>query len=258
MASPAEYLRAPFLTTSAGVYLISNQTSGKLYVGSASNLAKRHGEHQRRLRRKDHENDHLQKAWDKHGDEAFEFLVLLICAPDQMIYFEQRALDYYKVKCGWRQMYNANPNAASGLGRRMSARSRALLLERLRGNQYTKGHALSPEHKEKIRIATTRRNLGSKLSEETKVKIGNANRGRIHSPETRAKISAAGKGRKMTAEHKARLASSPRFSGRHHSEEAKQRMREKLKERIFSDEHRAKISAGVRAYRERQRQAKTQ
>lgn len=210
------------------------------------------------LRRNDHENDHLQKAWNCHGWESFSFVVLLVCAPSDLLYYEQRALDYYKDKVGWRRMYNANPCAKSNLGRRMSAKAYAMLLERLKGNQYTKGHKLSEQHRAKIGIATTRRNLGSKLSEETKRKIGNANRGRIPSAETRAKISAAGKGRLVSAETKAKLAASRRFTGRRHSEESRRKISEKLKGRVFSDEERAKNSAGVRAYWERRRAAEAQ
>jgi hypothetical protein len=210
------------------------------------------------LRRNDHENDHLQKAWNRHGHEAFTFTVLLVCAPADAIYYEQRALDCYKTRIGWRSMYNCNPTAGSQLGRKMSARAYALLLERLKGNQYTKGRKLSPEHREKLRIATTRRNLGNKLSDETKAKIGNANRGRVPSAETRAKISAAGKGRKLSPEHLAKLAASPRHRGKRHSEDARRRISQSLQDRQFSDEHRAKISAGVRAWRERQRQARAQ
>lgn len=236
------------LNTSAGIYIILHHASGKLYVGSAINLARRHGEHQRMLRRNDHENIHLQKAWNRHGYEAFSFIVLLICAPSDLIYYEQRAIDYYKAEVGWRQMYNSNPNAKSNLGRPMSAKSYAMLLERLKGNQYTKGHRLSDEHKAKIRIATTRRNLGSKLSEETKRKIGNANRGRVRSPETRAKLSAAGKGRKLSPEHITKLASSPRFSGRRHSEESRRKISARLKGRSRTDEERAKNSVALLAY----------
>lgn len=189
------------------------------------------------LRRNDHENDHLQKAWNCHGWEAFSFVVLLICSPSDSLYYEQRILDYYKSKIGWRQMYNCNPDVRGRRGSMKSAEERAKISERMKGNKYTLGYCPTPETRAKLAVATRRRNLGSKLSEETKRKIGDANRGRLVSAETRAKLSAAGKGRKLSAEHLAKLAASSRFSGRRHSEES-----------------RDKISRGVRAWQETEAQ----
>lgn len=60
---------------------------------------------------------------------------------------------------------------------------------------YVNSRPISEGTRRKFSIATTRRNTGSKLSEETKKKIGNANRN--PSIETRLKISKARKGRKM-------------------------------------------------------------
>ena len=215
----------PALSRQAGIYMIVHDASGKLYVGSAVDLCRRHGEHQRMFRRGAHENDHLQKAWNKHGQEAFTFVVLLYCAPADLLFYEQRAIDSYKQRVGWRQMYNSNPNASSALGREKSPEDRAKISARMKGNSYTKGHKLSPEHKAKISIATTRRNLGHEVSVETRKKIGDANRGRTHTPEARAKISAAGKGRKLSEEHKAKLrAYPPPMTGKHHSPETKARL----------------------------------
>lgn len=250
MTFPVCLLTAKPLIASSGIYAIIHRDSGKLYVGSALSLARRHGEHQRMLRRSDHENDHLQKAWNKYGCEAFTFTILLICAPADLLYYEQRALDYFKTRIGWRRMYNANPNAGSNLGGKMSTRARALLLERLKGNQYTKGHKLSSEHKAKISVFMTKRNTGHRHSEATKAKIAAAHHGKVVSAETRAKISAAGKGRKFSDQHRANLANSPRFSGKRHSEHSREKISRKLKGRVFSEEYRAKISAGVRAWRE--------
>jgi hypothetical protein len=150
-------------------------------------------------------------------------------------------------------MYNSSPTAGSRRGLPKSIEERAKISARMMGNQYTKGRSLSAEHRAKIAITTRRRNLGNKLSEETKRKIGNANRGRKVSAETRARLSAVGKGRRPSSETLAKLALSPKFRGKRHSPESKAKISQSLRDRVFSDEHRAKISIGVRAYRERLR-----
>lgn len=231
-----------------GVYLIRHRGSSKLYVGSAISLLRRHGEHQRMLRRSGHENDHLQKAWARYGANDFEFVVLLICAAEHILFYEQRALDRYRAAIGWRRLYNHNVNASNRLGSKDSEETRAKKSAKLRGNTRTLGHKLSDDHKAKISVATTRRNLGHKVSDETKAKIGNANRGRIASAETRAKISAAGKGRVFSAEHRARLKGKPSpMLGKHHSVETKTKLSLAGKGRVVSQETRQRISEGVRA-----------
>ncbi len=222
------------LTNQSGIYIIIHSSGTKLYVGSALRFTQRHGEHQRMLRRSAHENDHLQKAWNAHGPEAFTFVPLFVCAPADLLYYEQRAMDFYKQKVGWRQMYNSNPHAASGLGRIKSPEERAKISARLIGNKYTLGYSPTPETRAKIAEATRRRNLGSKMSEETKKKIGDANRGRVPSAETRAKMSAANKGRKLTPNQIAGLARASRMRGKHHTEEAKAKISRALKGRIRS------------------------
>lgn len=239
------------LSYAPGVYLITHHSSGKLYVGSAASLSRRHGEHQRMLRRGNHENAHLQRAWSKYGPDGFVFTVLLYCGPADLLFYEQRALDHFRVRVGWRNLYNSNYSASSRLGSRHSPETKAKLSAKLIGNTRTLGRQLSPQHKQKIAIATRRRNLGSTLSEITKAKIGNANRGKIPTEETRAKISAALRGREFSDHHRRNLADSPRFRGRHHSEEAIARISRALKGRTFSEETRKKISEGVRAWRSR-------
>ena len=70
------------------------------------------------------------------------------------------------------------------------------------GWSYVNSRPISEETRQKLSIATTRRNTGRKLSEETKKKIGNANRN--PSEETRMKMSNAKKGKKMTDEFRRR------------------------------------------------------
>jgi len=61
------------------VYRITHKESRTTYIGSTSNFKKRWGQHLYELRRGSHYNDRLQKAWNKHGEESFEWSVLEFC-----------------------------------------------------------------------------------------------------------------------------------------------------------------------------------
>jgi group I intron endonuclease len=58
-----------------GIYQILNKVNGKSYVGSAVNIKKRWAVHRHTLRNNKN-SPHLQKAWNKYGEESFEFNVL--------------------------------------------------------------------------------------------------------------------------------------------------------------------------------------
>ncbi len=59
-----------------GVYRIKNIDDGKQYIGSSIRLGRRLIEHKSRLRHNSHGNEYLQRAWNKHGENAFEFEIL--------------------------------------------------------------------------------------------------------------------------------------------------------------------------------------
>ena len=59
-----------------GIYKIINVINNKFYVGSAVDLKRRKTRHYSELRTGKHKNRHLQSAWNKHGENAFVFVVV--------------------------------------------------------------------------------------------------------------------------------------------------------------------------------------
>ena len=59
-----------------GIYKIVNITNNKIYVGSAADLKRRWREHKYKLKKVIHSNKHLLSAWNKYGEENFEFQIL--------------------------------------------------------------------------------------------------------------------------------------------------------------------------------------
>ncbi|MFA5396501.1 MAG: GIY-YIG nuclease family protein [Methanogenium sp.] len=58
------------------IYMIRNNVSNKIYIGSAIGHYRRKGQHFYMLRRNSHFNLHLQSSWNKYGESNFIFKVL--------------------------------------------------------------------------------------------------------------------------------------------------------------------------------------
>lgn len=61
------------------IYGIINKVNGKQYVGQTNDFQKRKNSHLFALRRNRSRNRHLQNAFNKYGEDAFEFIVLEYC-----------------------------------------------------------------------------------------------------------------------------------------------------------------------------------
>ena len=62
-----------------GIYKIQNIINGKMYIGLSSNIYKRWNIHKCILRKNMCKNQHLQYAWNKHGEESFVFSIIEQC-----------------------------------------------------------------------------------------------------------------------------------------------------------------------------------
>jgi hypothetical protein len=64
---------------SIGIYKIENLINGKIYVGQSVDIEKRWSTHKSELKNHRHYNSHLQKAWNKYGEENFHFSIVAEC-----------------------------------------------------------------------------------------------------------------------------------------------------------------------------------
>ena len=62
----------------SGIYKITNQLNGKIYVGQSQNVYEREAEHFTALRRKKHPNKEMQRDWNKNN-RGFRFDVIEWC-----------------------------------------------------------------------------------------------------------------------------------------------------------------------------------
>lgn len=107
-----------------GIYSIQNTVNGKEYIGSSQNIELRWRIHRNDLRKNDHHSDHLQRAWQLDGDDAFIFKVLKECAIEDLLTEEQKIMDERKTANG-DFGYNVSAVAGSRRGVKHSDEVRA-------------------------------------------------------------------------------------------------------------------------------------
>jgi len=222
------------------VYRIRNVESGRVYIGSTRNVDARRKTHWRHLRAGNHDNSHLQRAWDKYGSDFFVFEVLasLEASNQELAECENGYVVAARANEG---VYNLRVVSASNAGFRWTADQRKRVSVARKGRPGKKGFRHSEETKTRQSAAA----LGRRISKETSQKISVANTGRKATAETKAKISKALTGKAKSAAHRAAMSKSRK--GRPSVN----------KGRIFGPEVRAKISAAKRGQQSYTRTAAT-
>jgi len=170
------------------IYSILNKENGKIYVGQSVKPNKRLSQHRSQLRGEYHPNHHLQNAFNKYGEEAFEFNVLEYCDDDKLNDNEIWWINYFD-----------SMNQSKGYNLQTGGDS---------------NYSFPDEIKEKIKSNTPIKRekdhpmYGRKHSDESIQRMKESHRknpswlGRHHTEESKRKISEARKGMKFTEEHK--------------------------------------------------------
>lgn len=164
----------------SGIYQILCVPTGKVYVGSAIDLRNRFNDHWSYLRGNKHHNAYLQHAWNKYGEDAFQFVIIEFVLASFILEREQYWLDRTRA-FDHKKGFNISPTAGSPLGIKWSDEARARLSQR------QIGRVQSQETKEK-RAAKLR---GRKRPSEVVEKVRRANTGKLPSDAARANMSAA-------------------------------------------------------------------
>lgn len=82
------------LKTKQGVYIFRNTVDNKCYIGSTvMTFEKRMEHHVWHLRENKHKNSHFQNAWNKYGEDSFEYDILEICERNKCLEKEQYYLN---------------------------------------------------------------------------------------------------------------------------------------------------------------------
>jgi group I intron endonuclease len=173
------------------IYKIKNKVNGKFYIGSTLDYKDRWRDHINALRKQKHHSIHLQRAWNKYGEDNFEFEVIEFLDGVSNEELREREKYYlstlkpYKREIGYNVSRGTTTCVLYGkdngfYGKKHTGEATRKISEALKEYYRRYGHVC----------------VGRKVSKETKMKISRANKGRKLSEEARKKLSIIHKGRK--------------------------------------------------------------
>jgi group I intron endonuclease len=104
-----------------GIYIILHKKTKKWYVGQAEDIHKRWSVHKTNLKDGTHHCQHLQRMWNKYGEDAFLFKIVEEC-PKSML--NEREI-YWYYKCPSTLIMNCHPPGKCARGFSLTDRTKA-------------------------------------------------------------------------------------------------------------------------------------
>lgn len=160
-----------------GVYVITNKINGHTYVGSSTNIKERWRIHVSELSKNKHHSLYLQRAWNKYGEEFFEFSIIEYCETSLLMQREQFYMNTLKPE------YNIVKIAGRTTGYKHAKETIEKIVLALTGRN------VSDETRQKIGSANKKKLEGRKLSDRHRQNVINGLIGRVRSEESKQKTS---------------------------------------------------------------------
>ncbi len=140
----------------SGIYCIENKTDAKKYIGSSVDIEDRFRHHKSALRNSRHSNKHLQRAWDKHNEENFNFYII----EDNIVDLDDLEIkeDYYIEKYNTtNEDFGYNQKWGFGRKKKGTERDKKPMLETVKEklSKSLSGRPKSEEWKNKVRKPKT-------------------------------------------------------------------------------------------------------
>jgi group I intron endonuclease len=133
----------------SGIYLIQCITNGRSYIGQSKNLDSRIKDHIYKLRKRKHNNIHLQRTFNKYGESCFLFTELIVCNFENLDKYERFYIKLFDcIESGF------NMDSGGNLNKSISQDSRKKMsLAKIGKSSSRKGIKLTEEQKIKLSIA---------------------------------------------------------------------------------------------------------
>lgn len=168
-----------------GIYSIENVVNHKKYIGQSINIKSRWCKHKVDLNNGSHDNDYLQKSWNKYGENNFEFEILEECSEEELNEKERYYIDLYNTM-----------NRDYGYNLKSGGQDKNYVTEYVKNKISESNKKYYEEHPE-ARIKSSISAYKQWSNPEIKAKISGVNNymyGKTHTEEARRKISEAQKG----------------------------------------------------------------
>lgn len=140
-----------------GIYIIKNEHNNKVYIGQSVDVEYRICNHFSCLKHNRHDNEHMQRAYNKHPD-SFSWELLEQCKVEEL---DEKEVNYIKLFDSTNSEKGYNKSFGGQSSHRATKETKIKMSFSKRGKKFT------AEHCKKIGEANRRR----KLSNETKAKI---------------------------------------------------------------------------------------
>jgi|GEM_PF-3174999 len=165
-----------YANNKCGIYRIYFIDSDKSYIGLSKGFKSRRVQHLRVLKQGNHYNIHLQRAFNKYGEDNFRIELIEECDKTEL---KQKEKEYIKIYDSFDNGYNLTTggedcNLSDDVKKRISEKH--------------KGKIVKEETRKKLRDI----NLGKKLTQKTKDKISKLNKDRVLTNEQKEKMSKGG------------------------------------------------------------------
>ena len=149
----------------SGIYRILNKINGNCYIGSSLNVEKRYKHHLSILRHNSSRCSILQKAFNKYGEDNFEFQVILCCKPEYRLYYEQQLIRELN------SQYNVFTNVSDSPLRQFTFTEQSKLKMSIahKGKNYQ--NSINTTYHWQIKVEFFQKNLKTKLEKLNKIQL---------------------------------------------------------------------------------------
>lgn len=158
-----------------GIYSITNIINGKKYIGQSVDVKIRINNHKWALRHNRHENDYLQKSFNKYGEDCFVFDIICECEEYQLDELERFYISYYDCT---NSDYGYNFESGGSSQKHWSEELR----QKMKKIRSENPGMLGKKHSEETKAIMREKALGRTLSDETKAKLSESHKGKLAKP----------------------------------------------------------------------------